>query len=240
VAAGLSGFRPKAERKRGLLHRVISEQGSESEAALVDTNRMAPRGGSRRKCTRQPRCSSAKLGGFLGCLWALVMSVVSLAELSAFTHRTVMLMVMAVSLTLAVGTAGAQAVRSDQVPTPQDTPYPGTIKLQVDASDTRQGIFRVHETIPVQAGALTLLYPQWIPGDHGPTGPIAMLAGLELGAGLHAADDPPREDANDLPEDDGQALVIDPHLAALVGGRRIAVVRRQVLPPPEIDPRHPP
>jgi hypothetical protein len=34
----------------------------------------------------------------------------------------------------------------------------------------------------VKAGALTLLYPQWIPGDHSPTGPIAMLAGLKLSA----------------------------------------------------------
>jgi hypothetical protein len=81
----------------------------------------------------------------------------------------------------------ATTVRDDDkrkvtVPPPQDTPYPGTITLHVDASDTAQGIFRVHETIPVKAGALTLLYPQWIPGDHSPTGPIAMLAGLKLSA----------------------------------------------------------
>jgi predicted metalloprotease with PDZ domain len=85
-----------------------------------------------------------------------------------------------VSMTLAAGAAGAQEVHSDQVPTPQDTPYPGTIAIHVDASDTVQGTFRVHETIPVAAGAMTLLYPQWIPGDHAPTGPIAMLAGLRL------------------------------------------------------------
>ncbi len=36
--------------------------------------------------------------------------------------------------------------------------------------------------IPVAAGPMTLLYPQWIPGDHSPTGPIAMLAGIELSA----------------------------------------------------------
>ena len=113
---------------------------------------------------------------------ALVMSVVALAELSVLTRRTLVLVVMTVSLALAVGAAGAQEVRSDQVPAPRDTPYPGTITLQVDASDTLQGIFRVHEAIPVQAGALTLLYPQWIPGDHGPTGPIAMLAGLKFSA----------------------------------------------------------
>lgn len=108
------------------------------------------------------------------------MSVVALAESVKPVRRTVMLV--ALALALAVGTAVAQEVRSDQVPAPQDTPYPGTITLRVDASDTAQGIFRVHETIPVQAGALALLYPQWIPGDHGPTGPIAMLAGLTLSA----------------------------------------------------------
>ena len=67
-----------------------------------------------------------------------------------------------------------------QVPPPQDTPYPGTIAIHVDASDTAQGIFRVHESIPVQPGALTLLYPKWIPGDHSPSGPIDSLAGLAL------------------------------------------------------------
>jgi predicted metalloprotease with PDZ domain len=91
-------------------------------------------------------------------------------------------LVIAVSLALSASAAGAQDLRSDQVPPPRDTPYPGTITLHVDAGNTAQGIFRVHETIPVSAGALTLLYPQWIPGDHSPTGPIAMLAGLELSA----------------------------------------------------------
>ena len=85
-------------------------------------------------------------------------------------------------MALAAGTAGAQQAHTDDVPPPQDTPYVGTVTLRVDASDTAQGIFRVHETIPVKAGALTLLYPQWIPGDHSPTGPIAMLAGLKLSA----------------------------------------------------------
>ena len=30
---------------------------------------------------------------------------------------------------------------------------------------------------------MTLAYPKWIPGEHGPTGPIAGLAGLRLSAG---------------------------------------------------------
>ncbi len=90
--------------------------------------------------------------------------------------------VLSIALVLVAGTTWAQAVPVDQVPPPQDTAYPGTISLQVDASDTAQGIFRVQEKIPVTAGPLTLLYPQWIPGDHSPTGPIAMLAGLTIKA----------------------------------------------------------
>ncbi|WP_424681205.1 M61 family metallopeptidase [Frateuria sp. YIM B11624] len=88
---------------------------------------------------------------------------------------------LAVSMAFAAGTACAQS-RSADVPPPQDTPYPGTVAIHVDASDTAQGIFRVHETVPVQPGALTLLYPKWIPGDHSPSGPVAMLAGLRVSA----------------------------------------------------------
>ncbi|RTL22277.1 MAG: M61 family peptidase [Burkholderiales bacterium] len=59
---------------------------------------------------------------------------------------------------------------------------PSPIRLEVDASDTRQRIFRVRESIPVQPGPLTLLYPQWIPGSHAPTGEITLLAGLQIQA----------------------------------------------------------
>ncbi|MBW3616510.1 MAG: peptidase M61 [Proteobacteria bacterium] len=66
---------------------------------------------------------------------------------------------------------------------PRDIPYPGTIRLTVDASDTDHRIFRVRETVPVQrAGPMTLLYPQWLPGNHAPRGPIAQLAGLVIRA----------------------------------------------------------
>src|SRR5579862_3796804 len=65
---------------------------------------------------------------------------------------------------------------------PQDRPYQGTIGIRVDASDTAQGLFRVHELIPVHSGELTLLYPKWIPGNHSPSGPVAMLAGLTVTA----------------------------------------------------------
>ncbi len=70
------------------------------------------------------------------------------------------------------------------IPAPQDTAYPGTIKLAVDATDTAHGIFRVHEIIPVtSAGDIVLLYPQWLPGNHSPSGTIDKFAGLVIHAG---------------------------------------------------------
>ena len=56
---------------------------------------------------------------------------------------------------------------------PQDTPYPGVLKVTVDATDLDHHIYRVHETIPVaKPGPITLLYPQWLPGNHAPNGPL--------------------------------------------------------------------
>ncbi|HET6587147.1 MAG TPA: peptidase M61 [Oleiagrimonas sp.] len=89
---------------------------------------------------------------------------------------------LAAPFVFAVGVAQAAEVRHAQIPAPQDVPYPGAITLAVDASDTRQGIFRVHETIPVKPGKLTLLYPEWIPGNHAPTGPVYSMAGLDVSA----------------------------------------------------------
>ena len=64
----------------------------------------------------------------------------------------------------------------------QDVPYPGMLTLKVDLTDAPKKIFRVHETIPAKPGAFTLYYPQWIPGEHSPSGPIDNLAGLIITA----------------------------------------------------------
>ncbi len=68
------------------------------------------------------------------------------------------------------------------IATPADTPYPGTVELAVDLTDTLRRIVSVHETVPVEGSELTLLYPQWIPGNHSPTGPISKLGGLVVTA----------------------------------------------------------
>ncbi|MDE2050923.1 MAG: peptidase M61, partial [Gammaproteobacteria bacterium] len=86
--------------------------------------------------------------------------------------------------TLSVTAAGAAwpGAAEAGIPPARDVKYPGTIRITVDASDTAQGIFRVHEEIPVRGRELTLLYPEWIPGNHSPSGPIDMLAGLTVTA----------------------------------------------------------
>src|SRR6218665_2458824 len=71
------------------------------------------------------------------------------------------------------------------VPEPQDAAWPGgTIRLEIDATDTQRGVYRVTETIPVakDTATLTLLFPQWLPGHHAPRGPIAELADLRFTA----------------------------------------------------------
>jgi predicted metalloprotease with PDZ domain len=66
-----------------------------------------------------------------------------------------------------------------EVPPPQDVAYPGVITLEVDLTDLAHRVFDVRERLPVAGpGPLTLLYPRWLPGNHGPTGPIQSLAGL--------------------------------------------------------------
>jgi predicted metalloprotease with PDZ domain len=59
------------------------------------------------------------------------------------------------------------------------------IRISVDATDITRRLVHARITYPVKAGALTLLYPQWIPGEHGPTGPIADLVGIEISGNGH-------------------------------------------------------
>ncbi len=56
------------------------------------------------------------------------------------------------------------------------------IQVSVDARDAPRKLIHVQLAIPAPPGPLTLLYPQWIPGEHGPTGPINDLVGLRFRA----------------------------------------------------------
>lgn len=77
------------------------------------------------------------------------------------------------------------AAPTPPIPAPRDIPYPGQIALTVDTTNLAQGIFLVHETIPVSKGApMILLYPEWRPGNHSPTGRarLVRIAGLVITA----------------------------------------------------------
>jgi len=78
------------------------------------------------------------------------------------------------SVLLALTATGVQA----QTPPPQDVAWPGVLRIEVDARDIGRRIFKVKATIPAEPGPLTLLYPQWLPGAHSPSGPIDKVAGL--------------------------------------------------------------
>jgi predicted metalloprotease with PDZ domain len=52
------------------------------------------------------------------------------------------------------------------------------ITLSVDLTDAPRKILHSQETIPVQPGPMTLVYPEWIPGEHAPDGPVIDQAGF--------------------------------------------------------------
>jgi predicted metalloprotease with PDZ domain len=55
--------------------------------------------------------------------------------------------------------------------------------LELDATDAPKKILHARLVIPAEPGELTLLYPKWIPGEHGPSGPVTDLVGLQISAG---------------------------------------------------------
>lgn len=70
-------------------------------------------------------------------------------------------------------------------PLPSDTPWPGgPITLSIDASDTRRALYRVTQTIPLPQGmtTLSLLYPEWLPGNHAARGPISLVSDIRFTA----------------------------------------------------------
>lgn len=103
-------------------------------------------------------------------------------------------LVLALGLAVAASSASAPGRAADALPSPAPVPiaqvaaprdiaYPGTLRLHVDATNIAQRIFTVRATIPASPGPMTLLYPQWLPANHAPRGPIDRLAGLVVGAG---------------------------------------------------------
>ena len=57
------------------------------------------------------------------------------------------------------------------------------MSVDVDLSEAPRRKIHSVVKLPARAGPLALVYPKWIPGEHGPTGPIADLAGFTVRAG---------------------------------------------------------
>jgi predicted metalloprotease with PDZ domain len=57
-----------------------------------------------------------------------------------------------------------------------------SIRLSVDLTDAPRNIYHAKLNIPAKAGAMTLVFPKWIPGNHRPSGPIAALTGMRMEA----------------------------------------------------------
>src|SRR5690349_17852632 len=84
---------------------------------------------------------------------------------------------------LLVTTAFSQT-KSTKKPTATPAPI-APITLAVDATEAPRSILHMKLTMPATAGNGTfdVMYPEWIPGEHGPTGPIVDFTGLHFFAG---------------------------------------------------------
>src|SRR5579862_1866784 len=56
------------------------------------------------------------------------------------------------------------------------------LSLRVDARDVERKHLHTDMTLAVAPGPLTLVFPKWIPGEHGPTGPLETIIGLSMRA----------------------------------------------------------
>jgi predicted metalloprotease with PDZ domain len=92
-----------------------------------------------------------------------------------------------VTRTLAIAAALAVALAlaglGDGAGVAQGQTAAAPIRLSVDASQAPQKILHAHMEIPVSGGPLTLFYPEWIPGEHMPDGPIIQVAGMKFSGG---------------------------------------------------------
>ncbi|HET7814021.1 MAG TPA: hypothetical protein VFL13_06580 [Candidatus Baltobacteraceae bacterium] len=68
--------------------------------------------------------------------------------------------------------------------------------LVLDARTASRGLMYSRMTIPAHAGSFSFVYPKWIPGEHGPTGPLGNITEIRVGANGHAI--PWRRDVTDL------------------------------------------
>jgi predicted metalloprotease with PDZ domain len=98
----------------------------------------------------------------------------------AVLAMTVCSVVFPLALAASAGPTGVAPVSA--IAPPKDRPYPGEMRLSVDVSDLERRVVHIHESLSGVDGKTVLLYPQWLPGNHAPQGPIDRFAGLRISA----------------------------------------------------------
>jgi predicted metalloprotease with PDZ domain len=58
------------------------------------------------------------------------------------------------------------------------------IRITADLSEAPRHLYHAEIDIPVHPGPLTLITPEWIPGEHRPTGPASEIAGVVFTAAI--------------------------------------------------------
>jgi predicted metalloprotease with PDZ domain len=56
------------------------------------------------------------------------------------------------------------------------------VRLHVDLTDAPRNIYHARLQIPAHPGEMSLVFPEWIPGNHRPSGPIGALTGVRMEA----------------------------------------------------------
>src|SRR2546422_847322 len=101
-------------------------------------------------------------------------------DMMTFLRRSVLCATLTITL-LQLGLLSGQTSNS-HFPVPAQRATLGPITIALDATEAPRKILHARLNIPARPGPLTLFYPKWIPGEHGPTGPITDLAGLKITA----------------------------------------------------------
>ncbi|GAC1594442.1 MAG: hypothetical protein NVS4B10_02020 [Myxococcales bacterium] len=84
----------------------------------------------------------------------------------------------------ALGSGAARSAPTPSAPAEAARPATGPLRiaLEVDLREAPRRLFHARLRIPARPGPLALVYPKWIPGEHGPTGPIRDVAGFTVQA----------------------------------------------------------
>src|ERR1035441_8843082 len=81
--------------------------------------------------------------------------------------------------TVAAAFFGLSAVGLVAQPASNATP----IQIVADLTEVGRKLYHAEIDLPGKAGPLTLITPQWIPGNHRPTGPVNDITGVAFTAG---------------------------------------------------------